>query len=291
MSHRKFGSLLVAAAALTLGAAPAVAEPAMWVVKDSDSTIYMFGTVHLLKPDLAWKTPRVQAAIKDSSELWLELIGADDPAVMGPLVQKLGLDLAKPLSMKLTPEQAEKLTAAATKLGLPQGALEPFQPWFAGLTLSVLPLQKAGFDPKQGVEAKLSELAKADGDGIKGLETPEQQIGFLASMSEADQIDFLMQAVEESEKGVARFDALTRSWAAGDTAALEGELITEMQTKTPHLYEVLVKRRNEAWAEKIATMLAGKGVQFIAVGALHLVGPDSVQAQLKTRGIAATRAE
>jgi uncharacterized protein YbaP (TraB family) len=285
----RFAQALVAA--LALGAAPAAAAPAMWVVKDADSTIYLFGTVHLLKPDVSWDSPRLQSAIKDSSELWLELVGADDMAVMGPLIQKYGLDLGKPLSSKLTPEQATRLKAAAEKLGLPAAGVEPFQPWFAALTLTMLPLQKAGFDPKQGVETKLSDFAKADGDPVKGLETAEQQIGFFAAMSEADQIAFLMQAVDESEKGTAKFEAAAQAWARGDTSALETDMIAEMKAEAPHLYDVLITRRNVAWAGQIGTLLQGKGTQFIAVGAGHLVGPDSVQVQLGKRGMTATRVQ
>lgn len=288
---RMFAKASAIVAALALGAAPAAAAPAMWVVKDADSIIYLFGTVHLLKAETDWTSPKLQSAIKDSSELWLELVGADDMAVMGPLIQKLGLDLGKPLSSKLTPEQAARLKAAVERLGLPAGAIEPFQPWFAGLTLTMLPLQKAGFDPRQGVEIKLSELAKADGDPVKGLETAEQQLGFFAAMSEADQIAFLMQAIEDSEAGIAKFEKAAQAWAKGDTAALESDMVAEMKTETPHLYDVLITRRNREWAGQIATLLKGSGTQFIAVGAGHLVGPDSVQVQLAARGIASTRVQ
>lgn len=281
---------IAGAAALAMGAAsPACAEPPMWVVKDKDSTVYLFGTVHVLKPDIQWKSPKLEAAMKDSTELWLEVLDADNQAVAGPLIQKYGLDLAKPLSKKLTPEQLAKVDTVAKQYGASAAAFDALQPWLAGLTFTLMPLQKAGFDPKLGVETVLKASATEQGDRLMQFETLDQQLGFFAKLSEADQIEFLMQAVEEASEGAAKLENLAIAWQRGDVAAIEADLTGEMKAETPELYDLLLTNRNKDWAGKIQTILSGSGTQFIAVGAAHLVGPDSVQAQLKARGIDATR--
>lgn len=286
---KRFVAASVAVAALALGAAsPAAADPALWVVKDEDSTIYLFGTVHVLKPDTVWHTPAVDKALADSSELWIE-VEADDPAVMQPLILKYGMDPANPLSKKLTPEQKARLDAAAMTVGVPPAALEPMRPWFAGLTLGLVQMMKAGYDPQSGVEAKLKAEAKTAGKPIRTLETPDQQIGFFGNLPSAIETEFLLSSLDEVDTAMTELDKLVAAWASGDTEALDALLSQEMKDKYPELHEVLLENRNKAWAESIDQILDGKGVIMIAVGAGHLVGEDSVQAQLAKRGIKAER--
>lgn len=277
------------AVALLAAASPARAEPPMWVIKDADTTIYLFGTVHVLTPKIQWNTPSVQAAVKDSEELWLEVTDADNMAVVGPLIQKLGLDFARPLSKKLTPDQLARITQVAGKYGFPAAQLEPMQPWLAAMTLTMVPLQKAGFDPKLGVDAKIREAATKEGDALKSFENVEQQLNFFATMKEADQVAMLMQIVEDADQGAAAIERAATAWSSGDLSAMENELILDLKRKAPQVYDLMLSRRNIDWAGQIEGILKGAGTHFIAVGAGHLVGPDSVQAQLKARGIDATR--
>lgn len=281
--------LLGAVGAALLGAAPVAAEPAMWTVKDKDSTIYLFGTVHLLRKDLVWETPAVRKAVADSRELWLEIADADDPKAMAPLVQKYALDPTRPLSGKLTAPQNAKLAEVAGKYGLQPAQLEPMKPWFVAMTLSLLPLQKAGYDAAAGVDNRLKVRASGEGDRIRAFETAEQQLGFLDSLPQDVQVEFLMQTLEEADEGVALLDKLAAAWARGDVNTVADELVDDMKREAPALYERLLTSRNKDWAGQIQTMLAGSGTHFIAVGAAHLVGPDSVQVQLAQRGIEATR--
>lgn len=261
----------------------------MWVIRDADSTIYLFGTVHVLTSKTEWNTPRVQAAMKDSKELWLEVIDSDDPAALGPLIQKFGLDFAKPLSKKLTSDQYARVTSVAKKYKFPVEQLEPMQPWLAAVTLALVPLQQAGFDPKLGVETKLTEAAKQQGDALKQLESSEKQMKFFASLSQADQIGLLMQFVDDADRGIDAFLRAVDAWASGNEAGIDKEPIADWRAKSPITYNLLLTRRNIDWAGQIEGMLKRSGTQMIAVGAGHLVGPDSVQVQLKKRGIEATR--
>jgi hypothetical protein len=282
---------LAALAILAAGAVaafPAAADPALWVVRDEDSTIYLLGTVHVLRPDTVWRTPAIDRAMAESDALWIE-VEADDPAAMQPLVARYGLDPARPLSSKLTPEQKARLDAAAAGMGASGAALEPLRPWLAGLTLSVGPLVKAGYDPASGVESKLKAAARAAGKPIRTLETLEQQIGFFADLPPAVELAFLLSALDEMDTGPATLDALVAAWSAGDQEALNALMVSEMAADYPELYQALLVDRNKDWAGQIQTLLAGKGVTVIAVGAAHLVGDDSVQVQLLARDIAVER--
>src|SRR6476659_718144 len=168
-------NLLLMAVAVILGVASARAEPAMWVIRDADSTIYLIGTMHLLKHDTDWNSQKVKKTVHESTELWLELADADNQAALAPLMAKYGVDPTHPLSTKLNDEQRQKLERIATTYGIPTATLEQLQPWLAAVVLAIGPITKAGYDPKAGVERILSAQATAEGEKIRGLETAEEQ--------------------------------------------------------------------------------------------------------------------
>jgi uncharacterized protein YbaP (TraB family) len=281
--------IFAGAFALFLTVASAKAEPAMWVIKDADSTIYLIGTMHLLKHDTEWNAEKVKKTVHESTELWLEVADLDNDAALAPLMMKLGLDPTHPLSSKLNEEQRKKLEKIAGAYGFPVASLEPMQPWLAALMLAVGPIMKAGYDPKAGVERMLSAQAKAEGDKIQGFETAEEQLQIMAGLSEAEQIAFLISVFDDLEKGIDLVDKLAKAWIDGDIDTITRLSVDDIKNEAPTVYQKFIVRRNIAWSEKIAGMLKGSGVQLIAVGAAHLVGPDSVQAQLAKRGIKVER--
>lgn len=280
------------ASVLVLGfAGSALAEPALWAIKDQDSTIYLFGTIHVLKPDTSWRSAKIDQALKSSGDLTLEIVGADDPAVMQPLVIKYGLDPSHPLSSKIAPDKYQHAVEVAQASGVPPQALGMMRPWLAAVSLSMLPVIKAGYDPKSGVEIVLAGEAKAAGKAQKAFETPEQQIRFFADLPPKTEADFLNSTLDDIDEGVGKIDKMVAAWAAGDVSELEAEFVSEMKGQYPELYDLLITQRNQDWAQQLKTKLAGSGVSFVAVGSGHLVGPDSVQAQLAKLGIKAQRVE
>ena len=268
----------------------AVAQPALWVVKDADTTIYLFGTVHLLPNDTAWHSPALDEALTKSHKLYIEITD-DSPAGVAALVLKYGLDPAHPLADRLNKAELQQLQAAAEQAGVPGGmqTLNMMRPWLAALTLAAAPLLKAGLDPEHGVDKQLKAQMLAAGKQVLGLETSEQQIHLLADMPESTQMDFLRSTLKDVDKGPAQLTALIDAWKTGDVdkiARIEDE---DMRQQSPELYRRLLVERNETWATKIAVLLKSPGTIFIAVGAAHLAGPDSVQAQLHKVGIEAVR--
>lgn len=289
-SARRVAAGLVSVLALGF-AGSALAEPALWAVKDKDSTLYLFGTIHVLKPDTQWRSAKIDQALKTSGDLTLEIIGADDPATMQPLVLKYGLDPAHPLSTKIAPDKFQHASALAQGGGVPPQMLDMMRPWLAAVSLAMVPVIKAGYDPKSGVEQVLTQEVKAAGKPQNAFETPEQQIRFFADLPAKTEADFLSATLDDVDEGVGKIDKMVAAWAAGDTAELEREFISEMKGEYPELYELLIVKRNQDWAGQLKTKLAGSGVSFVAVGSGHLVGPDSLQAQLAKLGIKAERVE
>lgn len=255
------------------------ADPALWVVKDKDTTIYLFGTIHVLKPNLSWFDSAVRKAFDASGQLVLEIpmpTEADAQKVILPLaLDKTG----KPLTEKLSPADRPVYTAAMAKIGVPAAALEQLEPWFAGLTIGQIALQKAGYSPDEGAEKALDAAAKAAGKPVTGLETLEQQLGYFDTLPESDQIAFLMAAAKDIDTVSTDIDAMVDRWKAGDAKGLSDLMNKELNVQ-PNLYKVLLVNRNVRWAEWIDKRMQQPGTVFIAVGAGHLAGKDSVQAQL-----------
>jgi hypothetical protein len=285
MSRKRFLIVLVLTAALSC----LRAEPAMWVIRDADSTIYLIGTLHLLKHNTEWKSDKVKKTVAESTELWLEIADFDDQSAMIGLVSKLGMDPEHALSSKLDDEQKQKLAKVAKAVGVPSATLEPMRPWMAAFLLAEMQFVKAGFDPKAGVETTLKAQAVAEGDKIRGFETAEEQIRFLADLPETDQVAFLTGMLDDLEKGMDVVEKLAQAWIDGDTDTIARLSEEGIKREAPKVYQKLIVQRNIVWSEKIAAMLKGSGVQQIAVGAAHLAGPDSVQVQLAKRGIRAER--
>jgi hypothetical protein len=281
----------VVAAALLLGAllfaaSSAQAEPVMWVVKGPHSTVYLFGTVHALQKDKPWRTAKIDAAIQQSGSLWLEIPNIDDAQALQPLILQLGMDQAHPLSTHLTKDQLAKLDDVAKTAGIPSGetALEPFRPWLAAVTLSLIPMMKAGFDPSSGVEYVLKpEFDKAN-KPVKGFETAEQQLHFLADLPEKTQLDYLNSEMDDFAGETEKFQKIVAAWYAGDDAALDSMMSSEFRDKYPELYQVLIVKRNQGFTSQIDGLLKGDGTTFVAIGAGHLVGRDGVPAMLEKLG-------
>ena len=286
---RRFASVLIFVCILAAGALRAAAEPAIWVVKGPHATVYLFGTIHALDQNHPWHSAKIDAAIQQSQALWLEVPDVDDAASAQPLIFKLGIDMAHPLSSKLTPDQMGKLSKAAA--GVPGGAgtLEMMKPWLAGMMLSLGPVMQAGYDPNTGVELQLKpEFTKAN-KPVKGFETMEQQIHYFADMSDKAQLDFLVSELDDADSAVEKFKELVAAWYSGDVTKLDALNNADFRDKYPELFQLLVVKRNQNFVTQIGDLLKGDGVTFVAVGAGHLVGKDGVPAMLEKQGYKVVR--
>ncbi|NII11658.1 TraB/GumN family protein [Oleiagrimonas sp. C23AA] len=277
---------------LWMASGTALAKPALWKVSQGSSTLYLFGTVHLMSDSAKWEYPALKKAMAASQALYIEITD-DNPANMQALVMKYGVDMQHPLSDKLDPADRKRLAAAAKSAGMPGGmaALNIMQPWLAAVTLTVVPLVKAGLDPKAGADKVIKRQMSAAGKPVHGLETAEQQIRMLADMAPKTQIAFLKSALDDIDDGAAKLRKLTDAWQRGDVNAIARFADADMRKASPVVYQHLLVDRNKRWAPQLKALLAKPGTRFVAVGAAHLAGPDSVQHQLAALGLHAERVQ
>jgi uncharacterized protein YbaP (TraB family) len=276
------------APAATSSRATVDADPALWVVKDKDTTIYLFGTIHVLKPGLSWFDDGVKKAFDSSDELVLEMVQPDQ-ATMQNIVLSKAYSLSGPTLTERLPEADRgNYLKAMNSLGIPPAAFDRVQPWFAATNLSLLPLMKLGYDPKSGPETVLTEAAATDKKAIEGLETPEQQIGYLAGLPEKVQMAFLESTLKDLPKTEETMNGMVAAWSRGDPDAL-AKFMNDGLDDSPELAKTLLFDRNARWAQWIKARLDKPGTVFVAVGAGHLAGRQSVIDQLKTLKIKAKR--
>lgn len=269
----------------------AFAEPAIWAVRDRDSTVFLFGTIHVMKPGTEWRSRRFDDAFKGADQLILEVDNPEDQAAVLPLIREHGLSPDRPLSVLLSAEDLARLDAAAQSLGLRAAQLDPMRPWLASLSLAAAPLRRAGYDPASGIDPVLRADALAAGMTIAGLETLDQQVRLLAGFPEEGQLAYLLRSLDDFDDGAAQLERLVEAWLAGDVVAIEQIGLRPMREVGERVYQALLVERNRAWADRISLILDDTGTAFIAVGALHLAGEDSVQRILEDRGLTVERVQ
>jgi uncharacterized protein YbaP (TraB family) len=289
-------------ASATVAAPAAVRGLPMWVIRDADSTIYLTGTIHILPPELEWRSPKLEAALDEAKELWLEIAIPADHAEFQrqtrPLFLKHARSAGPPLSSRLTEKERKALEEALDRASVPAEAraeIDRMQPWYVANLISVGTFVSAGYSSEAGIDNTLARMAHEQGDVVKGLETAEDQLRVLSGQSEANQLAALRTQLATPPAvmtGVAWVGGqVFEQWARGNTLPIEMLISTMASARGAQKQQVdaLLSNRNENWAGQIEEMLKGSGVSFIAVGAGHLVGPESVQKRLKLRGITAER--
>ena len=283
------------AAALSLGSsgcatietppAGAVPGPALWQVADSDTTIYLFGTVHALPQATTWYDGRIERAFNSADELVTEIDTADAGASAQALQTASMLPEGQSVRALMSADDRQKYEAALVGLGLPVEALDRYEPWFAAMNLSLLPVVRAGYDPQSGVEQALG--GRADTKKRAAHETVEEQIALFDTLPQEAQLELLDETVEKIDEAASTLNAMVAEWVEGDAVELARLLNAELAD--PVLYERLLTARNANWAGWIENRLQQPGTVFVAVGAGHLAGKGSVQEQLERRGVKVTR--
>jgi uncharacterized protein YbaP (TraB family) len=310
----RFGKLAIMAAAFALAAcnkappateaapapatpvaapAPAAAKPALWRIGDEDTTIYLFGTVHVLPPDLNWRTKPVEDALNAAKAVYFETDVNPNQIQLLEVVKRLGMyGPYEKLSEHLTDEQRKSVADASAKLAVPMLLLDTMKPWMAAMTLSEQMISNAGYDPSSGVERTLLPMATAAGKEIRKLETVEEQLLVFADLPEKVQIDYLVSGIDEIDKEPTLLGDLVSAWSRGDVEKLDKIMIEDDLEDTPEVYQALLVNRNRNWTVKLDALVKNEpGVFFVAVGAGHLAGKDSVLGMLTAKGYKVERVE
>jgi uncharacterized protein len=259
-----------------------------WEVKGRHNTVYLLGSVHMLKAADSALAPAALRAYAASKVLVMELDlnGASAESLLESDNELEMLPEGQTLAQAVGPQLYAQLLARAQPLGLEPDIISHFQPWFAALMVQQLELAKSGFDAAAGVDEQFALMAQADQKPIIGLETIDEQLGFFAHLSLEQQRQFLRSTLQDSATAESESNAVVSAWQRGDTVKLE-QLLREGSRESPDLYRLLTTERNRRWLPKITQLLNGDDNYLVIVGALHLIGHDGVIELLQRQGFTA----
>jgi uncharacterized protein len=304
-------TLLLAVALLLLGGAPLAARsgpeqtasprPAIWLLEDADTRIWLFGTVHVLTPGLRWRSPAFDRVAQEADELVLEIADDASPADMSRFGRYLLLGKTVSILSRVSPQRRPALQRIIEGSGLPIENLDAMQTWAVAIMLTAqqmdqayraagrrpgpAPTETEPSPPLTGVEDALRVEFRANGRPISGVETGEQQLSFLASAPVGVQRTMLESLVDGDALGTGQFEPNEAGWLSGDIDSIAAEL----EQLPAELRETLIARRNAAWADWLVARLDRPGDVLFAVGVGHLAGDGSVQALLAARGLTVRR--
>ncbi|MEL6258963.1 MAG: TraB/GumN family protein [Pseudomonadota bacterium] len=264
------------------------AAPPVWTISDDDTTIHFFGTVHILPPDVEWRSPAFDAAFEAADAVYFEADTQSANAQVEALsaITSTGFFTdGRTLTEVLDDAEEKEVVEALDILGAPIASFNPQKPWLAGLNLQSMFAIARGYETDAGVEVVLTKDAEAAGKPLRFLEGVAEQIGILAGIPEDDQIAFLVASAISIEDEPEALDLLVAEWAEGDIDALSAMVADVDAFGAQEVYDALLTTRNENWTGQVEALLDDEaGTFLIAVGAAHLVGPDSLPAMLRARG-------
>ena len=283
---RRWTAAAIVAAGVLGAVLPVQAAPPIWRVHGPRGEVVLFGSVHLLTPGLDWRSPELTAALAAADQVWFEIPmdGTSDAAVAKAVAPLSRLPKGQSLGQLLSAQGRARLDRVSRRYGLTPASLDGYRPWFAEVTLTLMDLRVHGASQGDGVEPSLAREAPP-GAARRAFETPEQQVRFLADAPVAEQAASLEETLRQIEDEPDSFEVLQKAWLAGDTGWIEREAVAPLKKAAPEIYRRLVALRNRRWADRIELLLKSPDRAFIVVGVGHLVGPDSVPALLRRRGV------
>jgi uncharacterized protein len=281
-------ALLLAACSQPAPTGPA--KPALWKIADADTTIYLFGTIHILPQGYDWETPKITAALNASQGLILEAVldGQSPEAIAGAL-QGLAMDTpVPPIEERVLPQNRSALDAAIAKSGMPRMAFDRMESWAVALMLASAQLKELPASSDYGVEPLLTRRFREADKPVEGFETLGQQFGYFDGLPPEAQAKFLQSVLEDGADPRIEYNAMIAAWRDGDLAKIALSFDDEAKL-SPELKDALLTQRNARWTAIIAQRMVKPGTVFVAVGAGHLAGDESVIAMLAAKGLKAER--
>ena len=279
---------LIGAAAgliLALAAGAAQALPPVWVVHDHDSTLVMFGSVHLLPPGTEWRPEALKAALGHADQVWFEapMDAAGLSAATQAALAHAFLPEGKSLSAMLSAAGRARLAKTVALFGIPLSQVDRLQPWYAELMIQSTLFQLIGVKGSDGVEQQLWAGLSPSAKRVT-LETPEEQVGFFADAPVKEQIASLEQTLKDAPNAQRDYKELLEAWLGADTRMLDRKVVAPLKKSSPTLYDRVVVQRNARWVKAIDERMKGSGETVMVVGMGHLIGPDGVPARLRAQG-------
>lgn len=273
--------------------APAPAHPALWEVTDPDTTIYLFGTIHLLPDHFQWRTAKFDKAVESSQQLIVETIVDDkNPGKIMSAMASLAFNTPNlpPLIDRVPPDKRAALEAAIKKSGFPPQAFDRMETWAVAFILLGNQYRDMHLKGNEGVEAVLRNTFTTEGKPIGELETNLEQFGFFDKLPEKAQLVLLEGALDNSKAADDEFSGMLKAWTSGNVPAIARTFDRDL-AGSPELAQALIRQRNANWSKWIEQRMTQPGSVMIAVGAGHLAGRDSVIAMLQRDGYRVRRVQ
>lgn len=269
-------------------------RPAMWLLSDSDSEIYLFGTFHLLPPETQWQSVLFDTAMLNTKNTYLEA-DTTSPQALAELqqaIQHFGLNPpGVTLTSLLGDERAREFSVVAQEFGIAMTNLEMLRPWLASLTVTIAAFQYYGLDQDSGADMTIEKIATSQGDDILYLERANSQIEMLASLDDIKDYATFDEGLDQLENFEAEIQSMITAWSIGDTKMIEQQVVKSIKDISHRAYTALFETRNENWTLQISELMKGSENYFIAVGAGHLVGKQSVINMLQREGFSVVRVQ
>jgi uncharacterized protein YbaP (TraB family) len=262
----------------------------LWELHGKHNTVYLLGSIHVLRPADYPLAPAVLQAYANAKSLIMEInLGEmDSEQAQSEMLTSAMLPEGRTLPDILGSRRYSRAASLAHEVGVELGTFDQFAPWFAAEAISQLQLMELGFQPQSGVEMYFLERARSDGKSIAGLETVHDQIALFEGLSMDAQAEYLVSSLEQAHELPKLVDDMVHAWQRGDTAWFEGQLVSEFG-RDPVLYQSVLAARNRKWIPKIEALLNDDKNYLVIVGTGHLVGRNSVIELLKKDGVGATQ--
>jgi uncharacterized protein len=274
------------------GQAPAAAASrhTLWKVESKTNTVYLLGSVHLLKPEHYPLPAVIESAFTNAKVAAFETdIGSlEQPDTQFKLLARASLPDGQTLSQQLSPAVYASFSRHAQDSGFPSMTFDQMKPAVAAMMLEVIELQKFGLDPEYGVDKHFYGRAKKEGKEVLSLEPVDFQISLVTDLPKGEGELWMKSTLSELDKLKTQYDETIAAWQAGDAAKLE-KLLNESMRESPAIYKRLVSDRSRSWVPRIEDLLRKGEPAIVIVGAGHLVGNDGLVELLKKKGFKVTQ--
>ncbi|WP_417225987.1 TraB/GumN family protein [Amphritea sp.] len=263
----------------------AMAGSSVWKVSAGDNVLYIGGTVHVLRQgDYPLPVEFDRAFIRaDRLVFETDLAQLQTAEVQQRMQRAVRYADGSGLAQRVSPALYQRIEKVWQQYGLPLEALKDLRPSGIVITLTMLNLKQIGVDA-QGIDDFYHTRAVKRGKPVSGLETVDQQIGFLATMGAGDEETFMRLSLDELDESANFVDDIVAAWRKGSLADLERLIVADMRRDSPAQYQTLLVGRNQHWLPQIEAMLRDRPVEFVLVGSGHLAGDEGVIKQLQLAG-------
>ncbi|MCK4538959.1 MAG: TraB/GumN family protein [Candidatus Krumholzibacteria bacterium] len=269
----------------TVGYSTASAEGLVWKVSKGKSVVYLGGTIHMLRASDYPLPEEYDKAYEDSEILVFEtdMDELQSPDIQMRIMAEAMLPEGQGLDDLLSVSTYEALSTYCDSAGMPLAMLNQLRPSIVVISLMSLELQKQGIG-QEGVDIHYHGRAVADGRGLAALESIDEQLGYLLSMGDGYEDEFVLHSIEDMKEVGQQIEKLIEAWREGDDEAMAELMIDDVKEKFPDIYRDLFKGRNDKWLPEIEKLFATPEKEFVLVGSAHLVGDDGIIEALRDKG-------